>query len=239
MEKLTDNWLTEGLIDFEYKKYVLMAYLQHARKKFNETRLYPCYSDLFVHYQNLVKLRENKEVLYGNFPEKISRADFKRLKLNYEKIVKDDDLMKQIEDIIFFALPRFKEMLDTGREMYEFIDQNLELQPVGISPLNPDEGYIFLAAYHEQELRIFRYQTSIFESSGEKYRGINTEFLESVRKSVGTTYEYLKLQLIKRYRYLPNPAAFVVHAKVPCPFNETFLPIARRKLMRHIARTAA
>ena len=28
MEKLSKDWLTQGLIDFEYKKYVLMAYLQ-------------------------------------------------------------------------------------------------------------------------------------------------------------------------------------------------------------------
>lgn len=31
MDNLQKDWLTQGLIDFEYKKYVLLAYLNKAR----------------------------------------------------------------------------------------------------------------------------------------------------------------------------------------------------------------
>jgi hypothetical protein len=41
MEKLKENWLTEGLIDFEYKKYVLLAYLKSVKESFSRVELYP------------------------------------------------------------------------------------------------------------------------------------------------------------------------------------------------------
>jgi hypothetical protein len=34
MATLHDNWLTEGLLDFEYKKYVLLNYLKHIDQQF-------------------------------------------------------------------------------------------------------------------------------------------------------------------------------------------------------------
>ncbi len=41
MESLKDNWLTEGLIDFEYKKYVLLAYMKRVKESFGRVELYP------------------------------------------------------------------------------------------------------------------------------------------------------------------------------------------------------
>jgi hypothetical protein len=50
MKKLEEDWLTKGLIDFEYKKYILLDYLQHIKEQFKERRLYPFLSDLVFHY---------------------------------------------------------------------------------------------------------------------------------------------------------------------------------------------
>ncbi len=76
MSKLTQNWLTDGLIDFEYKKYILLAYLQQVGKSFSKQELYPTFSDLIFHYNNLRKVKEGKELLYQNFPKEISQSDF-------------------------------------------------------------------------------------------------------------------------------------------------------------------
>ena len=39
MEFLNKNWITENQIDFEYKKYMLLAYLQHVSENFTDKRL--------------------------------------------------------------------------------------------------------------------------------------------------------------------------------------------------------
>ena len=50
MDKLSENWITEKHIDLEYKRYVLLAYLQHVSEQFEEVRLYPALSELVNHY---------------------------------------------------------------------------------------------------------------------------------------------------------------------------------------------
>ncbi|WP_176454254.1 hypothetical protein [Siphonobacter sp. BAB-5385] len=36
MKKLQKTWITDGLLDFEYKKYQLLAYLKHVNEHFQE-----------------------------------------------------------------------------------------------------------------------------------------------------------------------------------------------------------
>ena len=85
MQFLNKNWITENQIDFEYKKYVLLAYLQHVSENFTEYRLYPYLSDLIEHYRNLKSLKDNKNHLYNLFPERMKGADLEQFKLIYEK----------------------------------------------------------------------------------------------------------------------------------------------------------
>ena len=85
MGTLKHNWLTDYLIDFEYKKYVLLAYLQNAKKSFTEVRLFPCLSDLIFHYRNLMHYIESKELVDENLPVEMAGMDLGAMKLIYEK----------------------------------------------------------------------------------------------------------------------------------------------------------
>ncbi len=131
MNTLPPNWLTEGLMDFEYKQYVLLAYLQHVQKCFAEQKLFPQLSDLVFHFQNLQTIKANKKLIYENFPKKVSRADFEKLQLTYEKMVQDDALMQELEDMMEFAMPKLQDALKDGKNVYEFVEENLEIAPVG------------------------------------------------------------------------------------------------------------
>ncbi|TXK36722.1 hypothetical protein FVR03_17040 [Pontibacter qinzhouensis] len=239
MQNLPINWLTEGLIDFEYKKYLLLAYLQNARSEFKQQRLYPVFSDLIMHYRNLQQVKEHKKLVYEQFPKRISRADFEKLELVYEKIVEDDETMKQIEEILQFAAPLFVNAVDAGKELYEFIEKHLEISPVGITPMYFNEGYLFLDPYYGKETQVYLYQITIFQNTYEKYRGIHTHLLKTVRRGLSLTHEGLKVQLVKENRELPNPATFAAVAKVPCPVEHSLLPIAKRSLVKYVASMAA
>jgi hypothetical protein len=72
MKTLSETWFAEGFIDFELKKYTLLAYLQQVNKYFNETKLYPQLSDVIFHYNNLQALKENKKYLQEQFPKKLT-----------------------------------------------------------------------------------------------------------------------------------------------------------------------
>jgi hypothetical protein len=237
MKNLSNNWLTEGLIDFEYKKYVLLAYFQAVNEHFNQNRLYPILSDLVFHYQNLQVLKSNKQLMKEAFPERLTSTDFDNLKLVYEKIVDDDDMMNEIEAIINFSLPEFNKYLAEGKEIYEFFESKMNISPIGLASLYADEGYLFIAEAEKKDIKIYEYQMTIFHSANEKYRGVHTHYLESQKKGLANSYENMKVDIIKKYHKNPNPATYLVYSKVDCPLNESFLPIAKRLLVKHISST--
>ncbi len=234
MEQLKMDWITDGLIDFEYKKYILLAYLKNVKENFNEQKLYPFMSDMVFHYQNLVTLKKNKSLIFENFPKSISKADFARLEVTYKRLVQDDEMMKEIEDIMEFAVPKLKTALEEGREIYEFVEKNVEFVPVGLTPIYTNEGYLFIQQDVSSDVSIYQYQLTFFEQANEKFRGVHTQFLKKEERTLGNTFEHIKMKLVKRFRELPNPATFAVVSKQFFPLPETLLPVAKRMLVQNI-----
>ncbi|HMJ68450.1 MAG TPA: hypothetical protein VK508_06130 [Cyclobacteriaceae bacterium] len=237
--ELKENWLTEGLIDFEYKKYTLLAYLTKVREAFGKVELYPSLSDLVFHYRNLVTLKENKDVINESFPTELSPESIQKLELSWKKIIDDDAIMKEIESIIAFALPEFKNSLDEGAQIYEHVESNCEISPVGLTSLYAHEGYLFLSQPPQNETNVFRYQLTFFEQSSEAMRGIHMQHLRTTERSLSNTYEHIKLQLIREFTSLPNPAVYLVHSKLRFPYIQTLVPVAKRLLIKQISSTAA
>jgi len=235
MEKLSKDWLTQGLIDFEYKKYVLMAYLQTVKNSFGKIELYPFLADLVFHFRNLQALKENKALIRDSFPKELSLEEFKKLELSYRAMIEDDAVMSELETIINFALPQIKESLQEGSVIYEYVESQCEISPIGVTPLYAQEGYLFVTQPPEKETTIYRYQMSIYEGSQEQLRSLNTQFIERVEKSTIHTYERLKLDLIKKFKDLPNPATYLILAKMKFPFSETLMPVAKRLFVKHIS----
>ncbi len=238
MSKLEKDWLTQGLIDFEYKKYVLLNYLQGVQSCFEEKKLYPYLSDLVFHYRNLQSIKENKDFLFENFPRKIARADFEKLKLHYQKLVEDDEAMRELGQIIAFAIPTLQDTLNEGKDLYELVEENLEVEPVGICPLYVNDGYLFINERVRKTTQVYRYQITVFESSEESFRGIHTHYLETVRKGLGQTFEHLKLEMVKKYTDLPNPGTYLIDIKLDVPFHETAMPVAKRALVKYLNQAA-
>lgn len=235
MDRLPKDWLTQGLIDFEYKKYLLLAYLKTVKESFTRVELYPFMADLVFHYRNLMAVKENKTLLKESFPREISLEEFKKLELSYRQMIEDDSIMAELESIIEFAIPHIEGSLKEGSVIYEYVESQCEISPVGVTPLYANEGYLFVAQPPLNETNIYRYQVSIFEDSQEQLRSLNTQFVEHVEKSPFYTYENLKLDLIRRYRDMPNPAAFLVTSKMKFPFSETLMPVAKRLFVKHLS----
>lgn len=239
MERLSKDWLTQGLIDFEYKKYLLLAYLQSVRKSFEKVELYPFLADLVFHYRNLMSVKENKSLIRESFPKEISQEEIRNLELRYRELVDDDAIMSELDAIIEFAIPKIHDSLKDGTVIYEYVESQCEISPIGVTPLYANEGYLFVTVPPETETSVYRYQISIFEDSKEQLRSLNTQFLEVIDKSNFYPYERIKMDLVKRYRDLPNPAAYLLLSRMKFPFTETLMPVAKRLFVKHISKAAA
>lgn len=231
---LSKNWLTEKHIDFEYKKYVVLAYIKEVSENFEANRLYPTLSELVEHYRQLVSIKENKQHLKDAFPQRMQQVDMERFLINYEKIVEDDALMAELESIIEYSIPQFKHSLSEGKKIYDFIEEHLSISPVGVMPLYPEQGYMFIKNASADTI-VYEYQITIFQQPDEKYRGIHTTYVKSYTKSFVNTYEYIKTDLVRENKNLPNPAAFAVESDLKLPLEQTLLPIAKRALVKKVS----
>jgi hypothetical protein len=235
MKTLSETWFADGYIDFELKKYTLLSYLQEINKFFNENKLYPQLTDLIFHYRNITAFRENKKYLQEHFPKQLSSVQMQKLQLLYEQMIEDDDLMQELESIIQFASGKIQQTISSGTEIYEFVEENMTITPVGLIPLELNEGYFFLSNKPSRDTRIYEYRLSIFEKHDEKYRSIRTEYIDSQKKSLSSSYEHIKRHLIKNRKQLPNPAVYSIETELSFPVDETLLPIAKRSLVKYIS----
>lgn len=238
MKSLSVNWFIEGSVDFERKKYELLGYLRQINQHFNKTKLYPDLNDLVFHYNNLIKFKENKTALQKAFPERLTHADLEELKLTYEKMVKDDSLMQEIESIISYSIRKIDPAIKEGKEIYDFVESRLRIEAIGVIPLYPYHGYLLLRNGDEKATRVFEYQVTIFESKDEKYRGINTSFIASFERNFIYTPEAIRKELIHNRREVPNPAVYHVETDITFPLEQTLLPLAKRSLVKYISSAA-
>ncbi|MFC3198826.1 hypothetical protein ACFOET_14485 [Parapedobacter deserti] len=236
MQTLNANWFIEMPIDFEHKQYQLLAYLQQINARFNRTQLYPNLNDLVFHYNNLKKFKSDKTTLESSFPVRLSNIDLQAVEITYEKIVNDDAMMQEIEQIIHFATEKIKPAIKEGREIHDFVERHLAISEVGMRPLYPFHGYLLLRNGDDRGVRVYEYQVTLFESQHEKYRGIHTTYITRYeRHFVYNTPESIRKDLIHTRRQLPNPAVYQVESDITFPVENTLLPLAKKTLVKAIS----
>jgi len=234
MENLSNNWIFEGHIDFEYKKYLLLAYVQRCKEQFGKTILYPPLGELVQHYRNLAELKESFVNLNEAFPKEFLGFDFNKLQLLYEQKQSHDQVISTITEIVDFALPNIQEVLEEGREMYEFVETHLEISPLGIIPVYNREGYLLINEDKSTDVHIYGYQHSIISTSSDNMHSLQLNYLKKETRSISNSFENIKLNLIRTFTNLPQPAAYLCFSKMSFPLFETLLPVTKRLLMKQV-----
>ncbi len=236
---LSETWFIEGYVDFELQKYRLLAYLQEVNKFFSQNKLYPQLSDIVFHYNNLVSFRDNKKILQDNFPKQLGYINMQNLQLVYQRMLEDNEVMQELENITNYALNEMKCTLDNGAEIYDIIEKQLQIEPVGIMPLYKNEGYMLLQYGQYSEIRAYAYTITLFEHHTERYKGVKIDYIDTWQHNIINTCENIKREIIKTIRTLPNPAVYRVESPMSLPLQETLLPIAKRALVKQIGKEAA
>jgi hypothetical protein len=235
MVHLSKNWLTENIIDTEYKQYILLAYLESVKEQFNQHKLYPSLSELIEHHKELQNFQDKMKGLYESFPEKLNAIDLRQLKLTYEKTVQKDFIVNELEEIIQFSIPQIEQKLQLGKDIYHYVEEHLKLEPIGLMPLYTEEGYLLFELPKQSQTRVYEYGLKFFKDSNNTYRSLSTKYITTFTKSHFETPESLKLDLIRRFPEMPNPATFFTNTSIDIPFEEAYFPVAKRMLLKAIS----
>jgi hypothetical protein len=234
MENLSQNWLTEKHTDIEYKQYVILGYLKKMSEAFDAQRLYPAIDYLMEQYDYLIGLKTSLTLLENKLSKNVKHIDIHNYKIVYQSVSEDDKMIQELNAIIEFALPKVERLLEKGQRMIDTVEQNIEISPIGLTPLTCKEGYLFLSSFDDIKTKVYSYQLSLYENPKVNYRGVQTQFIDDYQNSITSTYESIKLDLIKNYKDLPNPATYLVVSEMDLPMEFTFLPVAKMKLSKMI-----
>lgn len=237
MKTLSNDWITEGLIDAEYKSYVLMAYLSWIRQEFNEQKLYPGFADLVQHYQNILTVKTGREQLKRAFPKEIEKADWENLTFKLKEKTDENEFFEEMDRIIEYSIPIMQNHLEEGKSLYQFVEQHLNISPIGIASLSNGEGFFFLLAPPKKTTQIYHYQSTLMHLPDGQYRALHVSYLDEVRLTYTTTLEGIKLDLLRKHPKPQVPATFLIESEVLVPWNESLLPVAKRRLVEYLAKS--
>jgi hypothetical protein len=229
---LSLDLLLAGVRDVEAAQYRILAQLQECRTAFARNVIYPYLGTLVQVHTTLADL--------------IRRFDEAREQLGQKKIVLEDGVIvvrtaemsdtkiSTLKDLATWTLPLLQQAIEEGKTVFEFVDENLHLEEVGIVPAYVEEGYLMIPDRRGAELHVLQYSLSIFAGAGERYRTLKTSFVKSIpcpriEKAPAT----IKMDLVAEGD-LPNPATYLFQTDLDFPFVETLLPVAKRKLMRYL-----
>lgn len=221
--------------DMEMRQYKVLAALQAVSEDFKQNRIYPHLSHLVEMYHTLQDISDRLKDLRNKFPKRIKKIDFVNREIEHEVVFVDGSDLEKVEELIEWALPYIKAKIVEGKTIYEFVNDEIEVEEVGIVPNYTDEGYLFVPDNEASKLLLFQYEISIFESASDKYRSIKTEFLKALEQGRALlSPNAIKLDLMDEYKHLPNPATYAFQTSLDFPFNETIFPVVKRKLLQQL-----
>ena len=226
---------TSGNRDLEWRQYQIQQGLKEAYEEFSHNRLYPTLHDLIDLHNAVADLLQKLDDLEGHLPKSLKGVDIVEGKLVYDSHPHGGPDIDDLATLIAWSMPLLRHAIEEGMEIFNFVDEHVSVDQVGILAVYLEEGYWFVPDKKLSLMHLLRYEVSLFSSATEKYRALKTRVLESIEERIlHRSPESYKRGLMERYSDLPNPATFLSETDIDFPFQETMLPVAKRKLMARV-----
>jgi hypothetical protein len=233
MAELSLQQFLHAEVDAEGARYRVLQGLQEMQQALRHNIIYPHLGDLIHLHHTLRTVLQQFEQMRQALPGILREIDTEAQRLVYDRPAFVP--MGMVEELIQWSMPQIEETIEEGRTVFEFVDGQLHLEGVGLVPAYQNEGYLMVADTGRKQLHVFRYHLSSLMQADERYRSLRTALVQSLSQpTIRLSPQEVKLHLVAERRDLPNPATWIVETEVDFPFESTVLPVAKRKLMRHL-----
>ena len=221
--------------DIEKNQYKILSGLKEYRLEFKQNKLYPSLSELVYLSSQLEDISDRKGTISIPLPKGI-KSKSKDKNIFIEIVEQQKDQKEYLFDLINWAIPLIKNLIDEAYILYNFVEENMEIIEVGIRPVFKNEGYLLVPNNNQNVLKIFRYESSIYSSEARPFHSLKTRFVQNSKQlNFAGAEEFVKLELIKKYNEKPNIATYLCNTELDLPFDETIFPIAKRKLLDYLS----
>jgi uncharacterized protein YaaN involved in tellurite resistance len=114
-------WYAESPIDFEYKQYTLLSYLQIVDSSFIQKNLSPHYLHMERMVNDMIKFHES----LVQFKKRFDNERYIFFQDNPKLENENNELIEEIDEIVLFSIPLVKSRLVLGENILKKTNQVL------------------------------------------------------------------------------------------------------------------
>ena len=234
--KLNPEWMFKEPLDFEYNKYTLLDYLQKCDQSFDKFELYPNFVELSLHLANVQSIAKENTLLLTNkkFESPDDEILIKELSPKKPRQLTEKE-ESELDKTLKFSGPKLFDAFNVAKSIWNIAFESIELfLRKNKNNLISDLGYIFFYRKFDEKLYVWEYEIK----SDKKDKSMNKSYLNLI--SQGGVDEKTLTEIIESkskwnqtdfYKTLP---VFEVKCSQNFPFEETTVPIIKRKVMSYI-----
>jgi len=229
--------LTSCGSDWETNQYTILNKVKEWSSNLHRNRLFPSIEEsiqLNLALEDI--LRDNIESKLW-FDNEIRSRKINERFIVYEKAHQIGNQLDKLFTFIDWALDLNKPVLEEGRVIKNFVDENLFVKRISTIERNYNgKGYFTLPNNQNQFLNIYLYEIMLDWSEDNLYQRMSSNLVRSIpfyliEKSV----EEMVIDFINSSQTLYEPVVYVFETDLDFPFKETMFPIAEEKLLKHLS----
>lgn len=215
---MSTDWIFEGVIDAELKEYVLLGYFQKLNKQLEDMKVYPMFTEITLHLANIRNLLLKNQILYTdksllNIDDEITIIDLKTKDKPILTIHEENELRK----ILKYSEAKLQDYFDIIKSVWTIVYDAIEV----VSILNEDNLISKKGYFYTKSSNLI----NIWEYNIRKHKGENKTTFKQIEDP------NLYTHLISTENELPT---FYIHCEKEVPFEETLLPLMKRKVLSYI-----
>lgn len=212
------DWIFQGVMDTEQKQYVLLGYFQKLNTHLEEMKIYPMFTEITLHLANVRNIIKTGKVLYidkslKNIDDEIVYTDLKTKDIP----VLSETERTELNNILKYSDAKLQDYFNIIKSIWTVVYDSIEV----VSILNEDnlsskKGYFYTKS--NKNIKIWEYNIRKYKDTKK------TTFTEKPDSDLFT-------HLISTNNDLPT---FHIHCEKEVPFEETLLPLIKRKVLSYI-----
>ena len=227
--------LTSCNSDWEMNQYTLLSKVKEWEAQFRKNKLYP-------HYNESIELdKKLKDILQENLESKwwLEREIRPRMINNryvvYEKAQQVTNQLNLLLTFVEWALKLNRPVMEEGRILKEFIEENIKVTPLTNEKNFRGKGYFSLENIKKQVLNIYQYVMNWEWQDNEPLHTLTIKTVRSIPLSiVDKSAEELMQEFIEYSQPLYKPMAYIFSTELDFPYEDTIYPVAEEKLLKTI-----
>jgi hypothetical protein len=109
----------------------------------------------------------------------LKESDYEKLSFVYENTV-DDASLNELKQIIAFSEPLFIDELKKGKNIFDFAEQHIISNHIGIMPIYKKEGYFILYPFQSKQVQVYNYTLSKLNLLEQEVYGLNCSYFSTL-----------------------------------------------------------